>query len=110
MATASVAGGYRGLGIPSASFPPSTIGTTVGSENGIYPVLSDFAVCLSYTLAVRGLLGGGSVMVRRMRAFVVAAAALTSSSADMLYLLVAAFTWSGLSRHHQGRTMVMFRG
>ncbi len=27
---------------------------------------------ISYTMAVRGLLDGGSVMVRRMRAFVVA--------------------------------------
>ncbi len=33
---------------------------------------SAFREKFSYTMAVRGLLGGGSVMVRRMRAFMVA--------------------------------------
>ncbi len=57
---------------------------------------SAFQEKFSYTMAVRGLLDGGSVMVRQMRAFVVAsemgrgdvsvavAAAFANSSADPL--------------------------
>ncbi len=44
---------------------------------------SAFQEKISYIMAVRGLLDVGSVMVRRMRAFVVAAALAYSSAASL---------------------------
>ncbi len=44
---------------------------------------SAFQEKCSYTMAVRGLLDGGSLTVRRMRAFAVAAAFANSSAASL---------------------------
>ncbi len=62
-----VAGGHRGLGISAAS-------VLVFAASALLEVAmqSAFQEKCSYTMAVRGLLDGGSVTVRRTRAFAVA--------------------------------------